>query len=88
MLTRLQAGNVQTALTAFTGSARNRYGAVLTALQPTLPSIIDQLGDLTEFTFGIDLAELSVVRATPDGPRRFLLYLLRSEDGIWRFDGM
>jgi hypothetical protein len=88
MLTRLQAGNVQTALTAFTGSARDRYGAVLTALQPTLPSIIDQLGDLTEFTFGIDLAELSVVRATPDGPRRFLLYLLRSEDGIWRFDGM
>jgi hypothetical protein len=88
MLTRLKAGNVATALTAFTGSARDRYAAVLTALQPTLPSIIDQLGDLTEFTFGIDLAELSVVRATPDGPRRFLLYLLRSEDGIWRFDGM
>jgi len=88
MLSRLKAGNVQGALSAFTGSARDRYGAMLGELEPALPSIIDQIGELREFNFGLDFAELSVVRATPDGPRRFMLYLLRSEDGIWRFDGM
>jgi hypothetical protein len=88
MLNRLRTGNVQGALSALTASARERYGAVLGQLETALPSIVDQLGVLTEFNFGIDLAELSVVRATPDGPRRFMLYMLRSEDGIWRFDGM
>jgi hypothetical protein len=88
MLNRLRAGNVQGALSAFTASARDRYGVVLGQLETALPSIIDQVGELTEFNFGIDLAELSVVRATSDGPRRFMLYMLRSEDGIWRFDGM
>jgi hypothetical protein len=88
MLNRLKVGDVQSALSALTGSARDRYAAVLGQLGTALPSIVDQLGELKEFTFGLDIAELSVVRATPDGPRRFLLYLLRSEDGIWRFDGM
>ena len=88
MLTRLKAGNVQSAVTAFTGSARDRYSAVLAELQPDLSTIVEQLGTLVEFTFAIDVAELKVVRTTPDGPRQFLLYMLRAEDGIWRFDGM
>jgi len=39
-------------------------------------------------TFNEDVAELTVVRDTPDGPLAFLIYMLRSEDGIWRIDGM
>lgn len=88
MLNRLKAGNISGALTAFTGAAYARYNAIFTQLRPTLPSIVDQLGDIREVNFGQDLAELSVVRNTPEGPRRFLLYLIRAEDGIWRFDGM
>ena len=88
MLNRLKAGNISGALTAFTGAAYARYNAIFTQLQPTLPSIVDQLGEIREVNFGQDLAELSVVRNTPEGPRRFLLYLIRAEDGIWRFDGM
>ena len=88
MLNRLKVGNVQSALSALTGSARDRYAGVLGQLETALPSIVDQLGELKEFNFGLDIAELSIVRTTADGPRRFLLYLLRSEDGIWRFDGM
>ena len=88
MLNRLKSGNVSGALTAFTGSAYDKYSAILSRLQPTLPSIVDQLGELREVTFSADLAEMSVVRNTPSGPLRFLLYLIRAEDGIWRIDGM
>ena len=88
MIGRLRTGNVNGALTALTSSARERYGAVLTQLQTTLPSIVGQLGELQELNFGIDLAELSIVRTTASGTEQFMLYMLRSEDGIWRFDGM
>lgn len=88
MLGRLRTGNVAGALTAFTGAARDRYGPVLSQLEATLPSVVDGIGELREINFGIDLAELSVVRTTPTGSEQFMLYMLRSEDGIWRFDGM
>ncbi|MGE5169728.1 MAG: Ig-like domain-containing protein [Rudaea sp.] len=88
MLSRLKAGNVAGALTAFTGSAYEKYSAIFTQLQPSLATIVDQLGEVREIDFDADLAELSVVRDTPDGPRRFMVYLVRAEDGIWRIDGM
>jgi hypothetical protein len=88
MLGRLKTGNVQGALTALTGSARERYEPMLASLQPSLPSIVDQLGTLTEINFDTDIAELAVVQPAPDGARRFMLYMIRSEDGIWRLDGM
>ena len=88
MLGRLRVGNVAGALTALTGTARDRYGPVLSQLEATLPSVVDDIGELREINFGIELAELSVVRTTPTGSEQFMLYMLRSEDGIWRFDGM
>jgi hypothetical protein len=88
MVTRLRAGNIQSALTAFTGSAYEKYNAIFTQLQPSLASLVDQLGELQEVTFNMDLAEFSFVRTTPDGPQKFMLYMIRAEDGIWRIDGM
>jgi hypothetical protein len=88
MVTRLRAGNIPGALTAFTGSAYEKYNAVFTQLQPSLASLVDQLGELQEVTFNMDLAEFSFVRNTPDGPQKFMLYMIRAEDGIWRIDGM
>lgn len=88
MLSRLRAGNIPGALTAFTGSAYDKYSAIFAQLQPSLTSIVDQLGDVQEVTFNMDLAEFTIARNTPDGPVRFLVYLIRSEDGIWRIDGM
>jgi len=75
-------------LTAITGSAYDRYNAIFTQLQPSLSSIVDQLGEVRDVTFTMDLAELSIVRNTPDGPQTFMLYMIRAEDGIWRIDGM
>ena len=88
MLARLRVGNIPGALSAFTGAAYERYNAIFTQLQPSLASIVDQLGQVREVTFGTDLAEFSIVRDGPDGSKRFLLYMIRAEDGIWRIDGM
>jgi len=88
MLARLRVGNIPGALTAFTGSTYDTYIDLFTQLQPSLAQIIDQLGQVKEITFNEDVAEITVVRDTPDGPLAFLIYILRSEDGIWRIDGM
>ena len=88
MLARLRAGNIPGALNAFTGSAYAKYNAIFTQLQASLPTLVDQIGDIEDISFGIDLAELSLVRNTADGPQRFMIYLIRAEDGIWRIDSM
>ncbi|MBU6483724.1 MAG: hypothetical protein KGR23_02870 [Betaproteobacteria bacterium] len=88
MLARLRAGNIPGAMTAFTGSAYAKYEAIFTQLGAALPGLIDQLGEIEETSFGVDLAEFSIVRNTSDGLQRFMVYLIRAEDGIWRIDGM
>jgi hypothetical protein len=88
MLTRLGAGNTAGALTAFTASAYEKYAGIFSQLQPDLATLVGQVGTLAGMTFGMDIAELNVVRDTPDGPQQFMVYLIRSEDGIWRIDGM
>ena len=88
MLDRLRAGNVKGALSAFTGSAYAKYEEIFSQLQPVLPTVIDQLGTIQEVSFALDIAEISLVRPSPEGDRLFPVYLIRAEDGIWRIDGM
>ncbi len=88
MLERLRVGNVSGALNAFTGSMRDKYQAIFTSLQPNLATIVDQLGALQYITVTGEIAELAVVRNGTNGPQTFQIYLIRSEDGIWRIDGM
>ena len=88
MMTRLRAGNIAGAMTAFTGSAYEKYNEIFTLLGPSLPVIVDQVGQVAEITFNMDLAEITIVRNTPDGPVSFMMYMIRSEDGIWRIDAM
>jgi hypothetical protein len=84
----LRAGNIAGAMTAFTGSSYEKYNAIFGALKDSLPTLVDQLGTVVDASFGADIAEYGVVRNTPEGPRRFMFYLIRGEDGIWRIDGM
>ena len=88
MLDRLRAGDISGALTAMTDAVYDKYSAVFQALQPDLRTIVDQLGSVEDVTFGMDMAEYSIVRDTADGPQRFLIYLIRGADGIWRIEGM
>jgi hypothetical protein len=88
MLDRLRLGDIAGALTAVTDSVYDKYSAVFQALQPDLRSIVDQLGSVEDVTFGMDIAEYSIVRDTANGPQRFYVYLIRGADGIWRIEGM
>lgn len=88
MLARLKAGNLDSALNAFTGGVRDKYRSIFLTLQPELPAIVDRLGTLREGVIGEELAEYILSREVNGTRQGFLMYLLRSEDGVWRIDGM
>ncbi|HEY2818021.1 MAG TPA: Ig-like domain-containing protein [Casimicrobiaceae bacterium] len=88
MIDRLRVGDIAGALTAVTDPVHDKYNAIFQALQPDLRTIVDQLGSVEDVTFGMDIAEYSIVRDTADGPQRFFIYLIRGADGIWRIEGM
>jgi len=88
MLAKLRAGDIDGALAHFTASASDKYRGVFTALQPNLATTVDQLGTIQDATIGKDFAEYVIVRNSTSGPKAFLMYFIRSEDGIWRIDGM
>jgi PKD repeat protein len=88
MLTRLRAGDIDGALTAFTGSVNQKYRTVFTALGLSLPSIVDQLGAIQDGMISSGFAEYSIVRNLPNGQQAFLIYFIRGEDGVWRIDAM
>lgn len=88
MLDQLRVANIDGALTAVSGGMRAKYQAVFMALQPNLPTVVDRLGILQGGVLGHELAEYTVLRNQNGSSRAFLIYFLRSEDGVWRIDGM
>ena len=85
---KLRANDIPLALTSISGGMRSKYQTVFTALQPNLASTVDQLGTLTSSSLGIELSEYVLVRTTATGTQAFPMYFIRSEDGVWRIDGM
>jgi hypothetical protein len=70
---------------------RDRYNTIFSAIQsnPNLAATIDQqMKNIQDGRIGNNYAEFVVVRQTPSGPVAYLIYFVRSEDGIWRVDGM
>lgn len=88
MITRLQANNIEGALTAITGGVREKYRAVFTALGSNLATAASQIGALQSGRLGEEMAEYTLTRSQGVTNRAFLIYFLRSEDGVWRIDGM
>ena len=88
MIDKLRVGNISSALNAVTGGVQDKYRAIFTSLQPALGTIAGQIGTIQRITLTSDLAELAVVRNSNSGLQTFSVYLIRSEDGIWRIDGM
>ncbi|MBS0319933.1 MAG: hypothetical protein JSR18_05280 [Proteobacteria bacterium] len=86
MLTHLKARDIDGAMPAITGGSNARYYAIFKSL--SLPSVIDKLGTLVGGTLDNEMAEYALVRDTTNGPQAFLIYFIRSEDGIWRIDSM
>ncbi len=88
MLAALKAQNVDAALKAVTGGAYEKYKSVFTTLHADLPQVVDRLGELKGGIIGEEMAEYVLVRDVNGKKTAFLLYFLRSEDGVWRIDGM
>jgi len=75
-------------MTAVTATMQSKYSAISTTLQPDSRTIVAQLGVLQWITVTDELAEIDITRSGVNGPQTFQIYLIRSEDGIWRVDGM
>jgi hypothetical protein len=88
LVDRLAANDATGALQLFVGEARARYAEVFTALSGSLPTVAAQLGRLVDGAISEDWAELTILRDTSEGPRVFMINLLRGGDGIWRMESM
>jgi hypothetical protein len=84
----LRRGDVATALANVTDGMQGKYAAVFSALRPQLPTIADQLGTVQEVTVTDNVAEIALLRTAASGDSVFHVYVIRSEDGLWRIDGM
>lgn len=88
MTDRLATNEPTRALDFFTGAVQSRYGDVFTALAGSLPQVASQLGTVVDGVITDDWAELTLRRGTTGGGELFNVYLIRSEDGLWRIDSM
>ena len=84
----LAANNVNGALSAFVGGARERYASVFADLGTALSTIASQLGTLSNISLNEDIAELTVARPVGSDTQLFMIYLIRGNDGIWRIETM
>lgn len=66
----------------------SKYSPVFTTLQSQLPTIVEQLRALKDITLTEEIMELRIERTTSEGPRSFPIFLILSEHGVWRIDGM
>ena len=88
MLARLKAGDVEGALKAFTPNAAQRYRPVFEELRPNLATVADQFGMIADGTVSNGFAEYVLVQNVPTGRQAFLMYFIRSGDGVWRINQM
>jgi hypothetical protein len=93
----LIAGNIPTALTFLTESAKKRYERIFQALITQMPSIIGSYSPPLAFAVGADFAEYFVTRpdtvngapVTDDTERSvFTIRFLRDLNGNWKIDSM
>jgi hypothetical protein len=88
MVGDLGAGDVEGALTAFSGNTREKYRAVFNEIGTNLPAVAEALGILNSGQLTTNWAEYLLTRDEADGPHAYLVYFMRCEDGVWRIDGM
>lgn len=88
LLARLRAGNVQGALNMFMETSRGKYEEIFGAIGGQLSAATDDLGVLKNVTIGTGWAELLLVRDSEDGRRAYRINMIRTEDGLWRFEEM
>jgi hypothetical protein len=85
---RLSRGNVESALSAVVGTARDRYRELFLALLANDPAAVNQFGSVLGGQVSESSCELVIGRQESTGIAGHMLYLIRGVDGIWRIDSM
>ena len=88
MLDRLRVRDIDGALLAVTGTVRDLYRQAFTNLLPDIDGFLANAGTIEDGSISQEFAEYLLVRNTAEGRQGFLIYFLRSEDGVWRIDAM
>ncbi len=84
----LAAGDIQRAVNPLSITAHARYGPVLTRIAPGLPAAVATWSPPQSGALGGEIAEYWVQRTIGGVKRAYLIYFLRSPDGIWQLDSM
>ncbi len=88
MLGNLRAGNIDAALSVIMPPVVEKYRAIFTSLGSSLSTVVNGLGTFQDGAISTEYAEFFVTRGVPAGPEIYPIYFLRSDDGVWRIDGM
>jgi hypothetical protein len=88
MLAALSDGDIPAALNHVTGSTRQRYERLFSALQPDMGNIVAGLGVVEGDYVNGDMAELLLVSEEGGERIAYFVEMLRGEDGVWRIEGM
>jgi len=88
MLHKLGNGDISGALSVISPPARDRYQSIFTDLQAELPTVVDDIGDISRSALGEDLAEFQVTRNRDGIPHAYLIYMMRNGNGVWQIEGM
>ena len=88
MLHQLRMNDIDAALSFFTGSRQEKYREIFSLLSSDLAGAVDELGELSASNISSNYAELIVTRNEDGVDYAYFIYLIRSEDGVWRIDGM
>jgi hypothetical protein len=84
----LAAGNKDAAMRYLNGEAQVKYGPVFDALLPNMPAIVASYSPLEQLSLTANVAEYAITRMDGATKRLYLIYFMRSADGVWRIDGM
>jgi hypothetical protein len=90
MLDRLKVSDSDRALNRTTGTNADRNRDIFqTMVQSGQNATLKaEFGTFHEVVLNDNMAEVFVMRASPDGNAGFWIYLIRGSDGIWRIDEM
>jgi hypothetical protein len=84
----LEVGDRDRAMAHLTSAARERYQPVFDALLPYSAERRTNISPLFRSSVSADIGEYAVERDVNGETKVFLIYFLRSDDGVWRIDAM
>ena len=84
----LAAGNVQQALTYFSGDAQGRYAKVFNELGPRLAAEVSTWSEMRPVMLGGQYTEFVITKAVAGLPTSFSVVFVKNENGVWKINSL